>query len=134
MLQREDPSPNQALSEVKEQFKRWRRTRKSCRPIPEELWAAAVSLSANHSISQISKELIIDYSTLKKRVLNKKKNTVTKMGRTDFFEVDLTPATACWACIIEMEDSMGAKMRMHLKNKSDFELGDLVNAFWGKGS
>jgi hypothetical protein len=127
-------APNQSLSEVKEQFKKWRRTRKSCRPIPEKLWAAAVSLSANHSISQISKELILDYSRLKKRVLSKKKSTVNQISRPDFIEVDLTPTTVAWACIIEMEDSMGAKMRMHLKNETDFELGDLVNAFWRKGT
>jgi hypothetical protein len=53
---------------VKEQFKAWRKTKKSPRPIPEKLWAAPVSLTAKHSISQISKELVFDYRALKKRV------------------------------------------------------------------
>ena len=52
------------LSEVKEQFKIWRRTRKTHRPIPEKLWQAAVSLTATHSVSQISKELVLDYTAL----------------------------------------------------------------------
>ena len=55
-------TPPPSLSEVKEQFKNWRRTRKSPRPIPEQLWEAAVSLTAKHSVSQISKELVVDYS------------------------------------------------------------------------
>jgi hypothetical protein len=134
MFQKNHPAPKQTLGEVKEQFKKWRRTRKSPRPIPEKLWEAAVGLSAHHSISQISRELILDYCALKKRVLNKKKNTVTKMSRPDFIELDFNGPTTIWECIIEMEDTFGAKMRMHFKNKTDFQIIELVNAFWRKGS
>jgi hypothetical protein len=66
------PTPCPTISEVKEQFKIWRRTRKGLRPIPKKLWAAAVSLTTQHSISQISKELVLDYSALKKRAAIKK--------------------------------------------------------------
>ena len=66
MTQKNYSTPRPSLREIKEQFKTWRRTRKSPRPIPEKLWQAAVSLTANHSISQVSKELVIDYSALKK--------------------------------------------------------------------
>ena len=71
MVTKNYPTPRPSLSEVKEQFKIWRRTRKSPRPIPEKLWAAAVSLTAKHSISQIAKELVLDYCALKKRALIK---------------------------------------------------------------
>jgi hypothetical protein len=134
MPQKNHPAPDQTLSEVKEQFKKWRRTRKSPRPMPQELWQAAVSLCAHHSISQISRELLLEYSALKKRVLNKKPNTVAKVSRPDFIELDFGSPTTIPECIIEMEDTLGAKMRMHLKNKTDFELLELVNAFWRKGS
>ena len=134
MPQNNHPSPSQTLSEVKDEFKKWRRTRQRPRPMPEKLWQAAVSLCAHHSISQISRELIVDYSTLKKRVLHKKKNKVTKVSRPDFIELDFGPATAMWECVIEMEDSLGAKMRMHVKNQTDLELLELVKAFWRKGS
>jgi hypothetical protein len=85
------PTPCPSLSQVKEQFKIWRRTRKSPRPIPEKLWAAAVSLTANHSISQISKELVVDYSALKKRVPIKKKDSAASMNPSGFIEVNLEP-------------------------------------------
>ena len=68
MMARNYPPRCSTISKVKEQFKTWRKTRKSPRPIPAELWAAAVSLTANHSISQISKELALDYTSLKSRV------------------------------------------------------------------
>ena len=134
MPQKNYPAPNQTLSEVKEQFKKWRRTRKSPRPMPEELWQAAVSLSANHSISQISRDLMLDYSTLKKRVQNRKKNRVAKISCPDFIELGFEPPTAISECLIEMEDSLGGKMRMHFKNKTDIELLELVKAFFRKGS
>jgi len=67
------PTPRPCNSEVKEQFRIWRRTRKNPRPIPEKLWAAAVSLTANHSISQISKDLALDYSALKNVCSSKRK-------------------------------------------------------------
>jgi hypothetical protein len=54
MASKNYPTPRPSLSEVKEQIKIWRRTRKSPRPIPEKLWRAAVSLTATHAISQIT--------------------------------------------------------------------------------
>jgi hypothetical protein len=126
------PTPRPAISEVKEQFKIWRRTRKSPRLIPEKLWAAAVSLTANHSISQISKELVVDYTALKKRVPIKKKDTAAKISPPGFIEVNLEPPAAVSECIVEMQDIGGAKMRMHFRGKTDFDLLELAKAFWRK--
>ena len=126
------PTPCPTISQVKEQFKIWRRTRKSPRPIPEKLWAAAVSLTANHSISQISKELVVDYSALKKRVFIKKKDSAASMSPSGFIEVNLEPPTAVSECIVEMQDILGAKMRMHFRGKTDFDLLELAKAFWRK--
>ena len=126
------PTPRPAISEVKEQFKTWRKTRKSPRPIPEKLWEAAVSLTAKHSISQISKELVVDYSALKKRVLIKKKDSTAMMNPPDFIELNLEPPAAVSECVVEMQDILGAKMRMHFRGKTDFDLLELAKAFWRK--
>ena len=126
------PSPRPTISEVKEHFKTWRKTRKSPRPIPEKLWAAAVSLTANHSISQIAKELFLDYSALKKRVLIKKKDSTARMNPPDFIELNLEPPAAVSECVVEMQDILGAKMRMHFRGKTDFDLLELAKAFWSK--
>ena len=123
-------TPRPRLSEVKEQFKIWRRTRKSPRPIPAELWAAAVDLTANHSISQISKELVLDYAALKKRVAIKKKDSAAKMSPAGFIELNLEPAAAVSECIVEMQDIGGAKMRMHIKGKTQIDLLELAKVFW----
>ena len=125
-------TPRPAISEVKEQFKIWRKTRKSPRPIPEKLWAAAVSLTGKHSISKISKELVVDYSALKKRVPIKKKDSAAKMSPPGFIELNLEPPAAASECIVEMQDILGAKMRMHFRGKTDFDLLELAKAFWSK--
>ena len=121
-----------SLSEVKEQFKIWRRTRKSPRPLPEKLWQAAVSLTATHSISKISKELALDYSALKKRVPIQKKSTADKTNSSGFIELNLEPPAAVSECIVEMQDNLGAKMRMHIRGKTDFDLLELTKVFWRK--
>ena len=134
MPQKSQPIPGQSLSEVKEQFKSWRKTRKSLRPIPAHLWAAAVNLTAKHSISQISKELVLDYSALKKRAAIKNKDSAASMSPVDFMEVKLEPPTAVAECIVEMQDIAGSKMRMHFRGKTDFDLLELAKAFWRKKS
>jgi len=132
MASKNYPTPPPSLSEVKEQFKIWRRTRKSPRPIPDKLWQAAVSLTATHSISQISKELVLDYSGLKRRVPTKNKNTATSISSPGFIELNLEPPAAVSECIVEMQDNLGAKMRMHIRGKTDFDLLELTKAFWRK--
>ena len=120
------------LSEVKEQFKIWRRTRKTHRPIPEKLWQAAVSLTATHSVSQISKELVLDYTALKNRVPIKKKNRGAKKSSPGFIELNLEPPAAVSECMVEMQDRLGAQMRMHFRGKPDFDLLELAKVFWSK--
>ena len=132
MPRKKQPIPDQSLSEVKEQFRTWRRTRKNLRPIPKKLWAAAVNLTAKHSISQIAKELVLDYSTLKKRAAVQKNAGAASMSPADFIEVNLQPPAAVAECIVEMQDIAGAKMRMHFRGKSDFDFLELAKAFWSK--
>lgn len=133
MVQKNHTSSNLTLEEVQEKFKYWRRTRKSHRPIPAELWEAAVSLSADYSISQISKELILDYSTLKRRVHTKKNDPIAKIGLPDFIELDFEKPAAVSQCSVEMHDRSGATMTMQWKGKADFDLLELIKIFWRKG-
>jgi len=132
MIQKKHAVPSQSLSEVKEQFKTWRKTRKSLRPIPKKLWAAAVSLTTQHCLSQISKELVLDYSALKKCAAIKNKDSAASMSPSDFMEVNLEPPAAVSECIVEMQDIVGAKMRMHFRGKTDFDLLELAKTFWSK--
>ena len=132
MRQKKHLIPSQRLSQVKEQFKTWRKTRKSPRPIPDKLWQAAVSLTTNHCISQIAKELVLDYTALKNRAAIKNKDAAVSTNPPDFIEVNLEAPAAVAECLIEMQDIRGAKMRMHFRGKTDFDLLQLAKAFWSK--
>ena len=132
MPQKNHPAPSPSLGEVKEQFKTWRRTRKSLRPIPEKLWAAAVNLTAYHSISQIAKELVVDYSVLKRRVQLKNKDAAASTNSLDFIELNLEPPAAVAECIVEMQDRLGSKMRMHIRGQTEFDPLQLAKLFWTK--
>ena len=134
MPRKNHPAPSLSLGEVKEQFKTWRRTRKSLQPIPEKLWAAAVKLTAYHSISQIAKELVVDYSVLKRRVQLKNKDAAASMNPPDFIELNLEPPAAVSECIVEMQDRLGLKMRMHFRGQTDVVLLELAKLFWTKGA
>ena len=134
MPRKNHPAPSPSLGEVKEQFKIWRRTRKSLRPIPEKLWAAAVKLTAQHSISQIAKELVVDYSVLKRRVQLKNKDAAASTNPPDFIELNLEPPAAVSECIVEMQDRLGLKMRMHFRGQTDVVLLELAKLFWTKGA
>ena len=131
MTQKNHPKPTHTLNEVKGQFKNWRRTRKNPWPIPEELLAAAVSLTANYTVKQISEELIIDYDDLK-RACTKRKKIRKKVPSPTFVELDFVQPAVALECIVEMEDMPGAKMRMHFRGKPDIDLLELAKAFWGK--
>ena len=79
MVQKKISHSNLTLGEVKEQFKLWRKTRKSPKPIPRELWDAAAKLSETYSINQISKALCLNHTSLKERVHKIKDTSIQEL-------------------------------------------------------
>ncbi len=67
------PVPSTSLATVKLQFKIRRETRKQKSRTPDELWAAAVSLSNRYSIHYISKAQHVNHTALRDRVSANKK-------------------------------------------------------------
>lgn len=128
-------APDFTLDELSEQIERWRQTRKRRRPMPEQLWQAAASLSKQLSIQQVSKALGLNYGALKKRVYPQDKDRpVNKHTPTAFIELGFEQQAAPISeCIVEMQDSCGAKMTMHFFGKTGLDLLELGKAFWTKG-
>ena len=134
MTQAEITTPAPTLSEVKSRIEQWRKDPQSPRMMPKELWEAAVSLSKDYSVYQISKELRVSYRSLKQRVHPESKRLpVPKEQPPAFIELGLQQPVPISECIVEMEDASGAKMRMHFRGKTDFDLLELGKAFWRKG-
>jgi hypothetical protein len=76
--------------------------------------------------------LVVDYSALKRRVQLKKKDAAASTNPPGFIELNLEPLAAVTECIVEMQDRLGSKMRMHIRGQTDFDLLELAKAFWGK--
>ena len=135
MTQENSSAQVPTLDEVMERIEEWRNNPKSPRRMPEDLWEAAANLSKEYSIHRISKALRLNYPALKKRIHpEEKKRSASKEQTPTFIELGIAQPSSISECIIEMEDGSGAKMRMHFRGKTDFDLLELGRAFWRKGA
>ena len=141
------------LEGVRRRFERWRNSHRPRSRIPDPLWAAAVKVAQRHGIHRTSRTLRIDYYSLKKRVEEEsvvRPRTSQREAVTTFLELapsadhafasattadhlSMTPAR-CPAgpceCTLELEDTGGAKMRVHLKGIEAPDLAALSRSFW----
>jgi hypothetical protein len=129
-------APDLTLEQLSERIETWRQKRKKRRPMPEHLWQAAASLSKKLSIQQVSKALRLNYGALKKRVHPDEKDfCVSEQAPATFIELGLAQQPVPISeCIVEMQDSCGAKMKMHFRGKTDLDILELGKAFWRKGA
>jgi len=125
------------LEEVRQRLERWRRTHQARTRIPEPLWTAAVKMAHRYGIHRTAKALRLDYYSVKKRIGQKAGSVgkVPKEGATTTF-LELPPSLrddSC-ECTLELEDSGGAKMRVHLKGSTVPDLAALSRSFWDPAS
>ena len=123
------------LEQVCQQFKYWRQSREKRCPIPEKLWQAAESLYPEHSIYNISKALRLNYTDLKQRLEPKQPAFIPpSINASEFIEVKVNSAIRPAECLVEMEDPIGAKMRMHFKGDAGLDLLELGRIFLSRRS
>jgi hypothetical protein len=127
------PSINTPLKEIQKQFEDWRNTRQKREPIPEALWEAAVRVSQYNPIGRVSRILRINHRELKKRIHTRYGDSFLGVDLgTGFIEIDSRQLLYPMECIIEMEQSNGAKMKIHIKSPNGFNPLELAKAFWQK--
>ena len=108
--------------------------------IPEPLWASAVKLAAKYGIHRTAKALRVDYYALKKRVEQKAAiagtqqepaaTASTAATETQFLELSAAAWSGSGECTLELEDAVGAKLRVHLKGFEAPDLAALSRSFW----
>ncbi len=111
------------IEEAQLQFENWRCERKRGQRIPENLWGTAVELAKQHGVWPTARALHLDHNRLKRRV----GNGDDEAQRGAF--VELIPQGAILACIVEMEDARGARMRIELKGVAA-DVTALSRTFW----
>ena len=139
------------LDGVRRRFERWRVAHRARSRIPQSLWTAAVKLAQRHGIHRTAGTLRINYYALKKRVEEAAAASPGASQRgvvATFLELappgddgfatttavsPRRPPGPC-ECIVELEDSSGAKMRVHLKGIEAPDLAALSRSFWNPAS
>jgi hypothetical protein len=126
------------LVSLRRRFEEWRRTRKTRSRIPEPLWDAAMKLADAYGLHRTAKALRVNYYALKKRVEGRVAigaSTASKGDVTTFLELaapasaSSTPVDSC-ECTLELEDTAGAKMRIHLNGVATPNLVALSRSFY----
>jgi hypothetical protein len=122
------------LEGLRQRFEDWRRTRKVRTRIPDPLWASAVKLAARYGIHRTAKVLRVNYYALKKRVEGAPATIASKapaeVVRGQFLELPAAAWTGSGECTLELEDTSGAKLRVHLKGFEAPDLAALSRSFW----
>ncbi len=126
------------LVSLRRRFEEWRRTRKVRSRIPEPLGDSAVKPAKKHGLHRTAKALRVNYYASKERVEGEAASDVRNMPEGDaamFLELAAAPpassklAGSC-ECTLELEDTDGAKMRLHLKGTATPDLVALSRSFW----
>ena len=85
--------------------------------LPESLWQSAVELARRHGLYLVAHPLRLDYAQLKKRLGGFVK-APRKVAAPAFVELIASHAVSLSECVIEIESSIGSKMRIQWKGSS----------------
>jgi hypothetical protein len=114
--------------------------------IPEPLWRLASRLAAAHGVSRTALELGLDYYALKRRAKAPASATEANASFSPALPssraseksafVELPAATLAWPgeCVLEFENAVGCKLRVHLKGGVVPDLVALGRGFWNAES
>jgi hypothetical protein len=130
------PAIRPALEAVRNQFETWRKRRHRRGRIPESLWQAAVEQCRRRSVYAVSRALGLNYNGLKNRVPKVTRRGSSPWGPAElgFVRVDLGSPMTPSECLVEMETSNGARMRMSFKGAArEFDPAELSRVFWRQG-
>jgi len=119
-----------SIEEVRRRFETWRETRKKRKPIPKDLWQAAVELTEHYPTHMVSKTLRLNHTDLKKRMHERAGSELVSNPKPEaaFIELDLSQMSpGQWS--VEMENPNRARMRMCFTGKTGIDPLEVVRAF-----
>lgn len=114
-------SNGEVLAGLRRRFDEWRRLRKRRTRIPEPLWSAAVDAAQEHGIWKTARRLRVDYYSLKRRLSASK-------APMEFVEVTPGVLSSGPACVLEMSDGKGRRLRVELRDAAGAET--LARSLW----
>lgn len=118
------------LMRAAERFAEWRLTRERGTRIPDALWKLAVRLASVHGVCRTSSMLHLDYYSLKRRLDADGSPPTPPREPVGFVELPPSTLATSRECVMELENTRGAKMRVHLRGADVPDLAALSRSFW----
>jgi hypothetical protein len=115
------------LVRARSKFEAWRGQRQAGERIPKSLWRLAVRLARSHGVSRTSDVLGVDYYSLKER--SEAPAPEAPSARSAFIELPV-PTVVGKQCLIEVDSSNGARMRVQLMGYDADEIEPLARILW----
>lgn len=119
-----------SMLQLEKRLKIWRKTRTPGQRIPKSIWKPAVKLATEYGLSKTAVALKLNYTCLRKQV---ELASTESTSAPPFVELPSSTFPLAKECMIEWEDSSGARMRMHLKGDEIPDALSLSRSFWGTG-
>ena len=118
------PEPILQLQRQLEQFRSMQSRRAK---LPESLWQGAVDLARQYGVFSVAHPLRLDYTRLKKRL----GSPVLRGNKppASFVELVGPGSPPPGECVIELESSMGSKMRIQWKTSAPPDWVNLLRAW-----
>jgi hypothetical protein len=126
------------VEQVRRRWAEWRSTHAVRSRLPEELWAAAVELVQRDGIDATARALDVDKPSLRKwagrlnpagpQPARRKSQAKQRTNALPAF-VELLASGTGTSCLVEVESTRGAKLRLELKGIQASELAELIRAF-----
>lgn len=120
------PAP---LRHAMHEFEKWRSTRATHR-IPEELWSVAVELAVELGVHRCARALRLDYASLKRRVESATRSRAPTISSPPAFVEIVGANRDDTACVLEVENKLGVKLRVQLRGVGIQGLTALANSLW----
>jgi len=116
-----------------QQIEQWRKNRRRHEAMPKRLWEMATDLARQQGVSFVSRAARLSYSSLQTRVNRQPGADPERPSNCPtFIELPLSISAPCPECMIEMENSLGSRMRIQVKGMPMPDLMELSRAFWSK--
>ncbi len=128
------------LEAIRRRLERWRQTRHGRSRIPASLWTSAVKAAGRYGLNPTARALGLDYKSVQRHVAAADYRSDGPIGNARlgreapaaFVELASPVVPGGLAeCILELENTGGAKMRMHLKGVPVPDLAALSRSLWG---
>lgn len=118
------------LAQAKQGFDRWRRGGKRRGRIPDRLWRMAAEAASIHGVHVTARALRLNPTRLKEQ-LHALAPSQASQQTPHFVEIPWMGATPVPECILEAEDELGRKLRVHLKGSATAQAVSLAPMLWG---